>query len=152
MSQSYFLENIKSSNIIDKIFDYASSSDIYKLTLIKNCKSLQKKLNIDINDYKYLYLNNIECKYHKMEYKNNTLDKKYLFNNAESALKELNISFDEAKDIITKYKVKYKDENKDDKKKVFILEDVLFIFDIYAPFLDIIIKYSEDIFININLN
>ena len=49
MSQSYFLENIKSSNIIDKIFDYASSSDIYKLTLIKNCKSLQKKLNIDIN-------------------------------------------------------------------------------------------------------
>ena len=152
MSQSCLLENIRSSNIIDKVFDYASSSDIYKLTLIKNCKSLQKKLNIDLNDYKYLYLNNIEYQYHKIKYDKNTFDKKYLYNNAESALKELNISFDEAKDIIAKNKEKYKEENNDSKEKIFILEDVLFIFDIYAPFLDVIIKYSEDIFININLN
>ena len=151
MSQNYFLENIKSSNIIDKIFDYVSNSDIYKLVLIKNCKSLQKKLNIDLNDYKYLYLNNIEYQYHKIKYEQNNFDKKYLLSNAESALKELNISFDEAKEIITKYKEKYKDENNDDKNKIFILEDDLFIFDIYAPFLDVIIKYREDIFININL-
>ena len=59
MDDRSLLDKIKSSFILQTIFDYTDDTHI-KLKLLNYSKSLQKKINLLLNDYKLIYINNLK--------------------------------------------------------------------------------------------
>ena len=85
------LEKIKSKFIIDKIFPYVSESSLkYKFELIKYSKLLQQKLDIDLNDYKFVYLcNKLNVnRYSTLDYEDKKFDKNNICKEVEKILKK----------------------------------------------------------------
>ena len=148
------IENIKSIYILDHIFHYIADFFKFKILLFKYSKSLQNKINIDLIDYKYEYLNNkfnISKFPYSFAHLNYIEDKNYLFKKVENELqlKSINLSINEIIDITKKYFDKYKNVLKRIEKDNFFLNKYSYI-DIYYPFIDL--PYYDNNFIRIPLD
>ena len=146
------LEKIQSKFIFDTIFQFFSESFInYKLELVKYSKLLQKKFNIDLNDYTYLFINSkIDItKYSCLDFNKSTFDKNYLYKEAESKLKSLNFSINELVDITKKYNEKYSKNEKINKFDIISsYTSIILKYDIYCPFIDLYNNYFYHIPLN----
>ena len=147
------LESIKSKFIFNNIFQYISKSFIkYKLELFKYSKLIQLKLDIDLNDYKYLFINSKLdiTKYSCLDFNKSAFDKNYLYKEAENILKlkSLNLSINEIVDITRKYNEKNRKFEKKNNLDIFLYKNIYSLYDIYCPFIDfssytsIILKYD----------
>ena len=150
------LENIKSKFIFDNIFQYISKFFIkYKLELVKYSKLIQLKLDIDLNDYKYQYLDNKFniYGYSKLDFKKENFNKNDLYKEAEHILKlkSVNLSINEIVDITRKYNEKYRKNEKNHELNIFLFNHIYFFYDIYCPFIDFS-SYHDNYFFNIPLN
>jgi len=93
--------------LINSMIDYASSNQFkFKLNLFKYSKLFQKKLDIDLNDYKYNYFDRfgIIFSYSRLNSFEEVINnKKILYEEVENFLKKIkNISIDELIDIYKK--------------------------------------------------
>ena len=126
------LEKINSKFVIDKIFLYVAESCIkYKFELIKYSKLLQQQVDIDLNDYKFIYLTNKFNinRYSTLDYDNEKFDKNYLKNQVEKILKlkGLNFSITEIVDIIKKFNDKNLKNEKRNELDTFLFHKKLWI-------------------------
>ena len=153
------LDIINSKFILDNIFKYLSlTSTKYKLELIKYSKSLQQKLNIDLNDYKYEFLSskiNIYS-YLTLDYSIKNFDKNDLYKKAEERikLKSINLSINEIVDITKKYNEKYRKNEKRTELDTLLYNSIGSYdscYDIYCPFIDFS-SYNDNLFFKIPLN
>ena len=148
------LEKIKSKFVLNYIFKYIQrDSDKFKLKLINYNKVLQKQLDIDLIDFQKFFLKqkcNFYNDYPTINFDTINFNKNILYKQAEDKLKEYNLELDVVKNIFEKYNKKYFKNEKNN--KIFILDDDIQIYDIYSPFIDIIIPFKKDIFINLPLN
>ena len=146
-------EKIKSKFIIQKIFEYATNNYISKLIFVKYSKSLQKKLDLSLNDYQYLFLSNAYKYYNYTEVDFDKLktDKNYLYNQAKNKLKLIGFSIEEAKKIIKNYEEKEKDKEKPETSKKNFLLHSIFPLHIFYPFIDVQIPYDKHYFISVPL-
>ena len=148
------LVKIKSKFIFDNLFEFIQKDfEKFKLKLIYHNKALQKILGIDLIDYQKNFLKQKSIFYNKYPLINfdvNNFNKNFLYKKVEDDLKEHNLKIDDVKNIFEKYNKKY--FKKENNNKIFILDDEINIYDIYSPFIDAIIPFQNDIFINIPLN
>ena len=160
MSNINLIEKIKSRFVIEKIFQYASLSNKFKLKLILYSSACHKKLNINYNDYKYYNYRLSRFSIYEYIYMNfDKFDKNYLFQKAKDKLEENNLTIDDMKNLVIHNIEKVEenknislDENKKKKKEEIFLLGNVFPIDIFSPFIEIIISYENDKdFINIPL-
>ena len=148
------LVKIKSKFIFDNLFEFIQKDfEKFKLKLIYHNKALQKILGIDLIDYQKNFLKQKSIFYNQYPLINfdvNNFNKNFLYKKVEDDLKEHNLKIDDVKNIFEKYNKKY--FKKENNNKIFILDDEINIYDIYSPFIDAIIPFQNDIFINIPLN
>ena len=148
------LEKIKSKFIFNNIFEYIPiDSDKYKLKLINHNKALQKILHIDLIDYQKFFLKKksiFYSNYNIINFDTNDFNKNILNKKAEDDLKKYNLKLDDVKNIFEKYNKKYLKKEKNN--KIFILEDNIQLYDIYSPFIESLIPFKNDIFINLPLD
>ena len=148
------LVKIKSKFIFDNLFEFIQKDfEKFKLKLIYHNKALQKILGIDLIDYQKNFLKQKSIFYNQYPLINfdvNNFNKNFLYKKVEDDLKEHNLKIDDVKNIFEKYNKKY--FKKENNNKIFILDDDINIYDIYSPFIDAIIPFQNDIFINIPLN
>jgi len=136
--------------LINSMIDYASSNQFkFKLNLFKYSKLFQKKLDIDLNDYKYNYFDRfgIIFSYSRLNSFEEVINnKKILYEEVENFLKKIkNISIDELIDIYKKYfeknKAKQKKADLDTINNKEINSDEYY--DIYSPFSEILLNYYD---------
>lgn len=154
MLSESLLAKIKSKFIIDKIFEYATEKkELYKLKIFEYCKSIQKKFEIELIDYKYYYLTKEYdiCYYNELKFEQKNFDKNQLFKEAEKDLKESGLTINQAKSIILQYKEKNKIKPIKEETILILNEDIKK-YDIYSPFIEIILREKEQILINLPLN
>ncbi len=148
------LVKIKSKFIFDNLFEFIQKDfEKFKLKLIYHNKALQKILGIDLIDDQKNFLKQKSIFYNQYPLINfdvNNFNKNFLYKKVEDDLKEHNLKIDDVKNIFEKYNKKY--FKKENNNKIFILDDEINIYDIYSPFIDAIIPFQNDIFINIPLN
>ena len=148
------LVKIKSKFIFDNLFEFIQKDfEKFKLKLIYHNKALQKILGLDLIDYQKNFLKQKSIFYNQYPLINfdvNNFNKNFLYKKVEDDLKEHNLKIDDVKNIFEKYNKKY--FKKENNNKIFILDDEINIYDIYSPFIDAIIPFQNDIFINIPLN
>ena len=154
MLSNSLLNKIKSKFIIEKIFEYATKKkELYKLKIFEHCKSIQKKFEIELIDYQYYYLTKEYdiYYYNELKFEQINFDKNQLFKEAENDLKESGLTVNEAKSIILQYKEKNKIKLINEEKILILKEDIKK-YDIYCPFIDIILPEKQQILINLPLN
>ena len=135
--------------LINSMIDYASSNQFkFKLNLFKYSKLFQKKLDIDLNDYKYKYFDQfgIIFSYSRFNSFEEVINnKKILYEEVENFLKIKNTSIDELIDIYKKYfeknKAKQKKADLDIINNKEINSDEYY--DIYSPFSEILLNYYD---------
>ena len=157
-----FPGKIKSKFIIERIIEYATDNDeIYKLKLFKYSKLFKEKLNINLYEYKYHFLNKRfqYYRYLEVEFDKIKEDKNYLKKKIEEKLKIFNLSISEAKNILNKQEEIQKDkklkneENEENLENKDIINNYLiYQCDIFSPFIDIGISYNNNNLIKIPLN
>ena len=154
MLSNSLLTKIKSKFIIEKIFEYATKkNELYKLKIFEHCKSIQKKFEIELIDYQYYYLTKEYdiYYYNELKFEKENFDKNQLFKEAENDLKESGLTVNEAKSIILQYKEKNKIKPINE-ETILILKENIKKYDIYSPFIDIILPEKQQILINLPLN
>ena len=148
------LKKIKSKFIFSNIFEFIQrDSEKFKLKLVNHNKTLQKILEIDLIDYQKFFLEQKSIFYDEYPLINfdvNNFNKNFLYKKVDDDLKKYNLKINDVKNIFEKYNKKYFKKEKNN--KIFILYDDIKIYDIYSPFIDIIIPFKNDIFINLPLN
>ena len=148
------LKKIKSKFIFSNIFEFIQrDSEKFKLKLVNHNKTLQKILEIDLIDYQKFFLEQKSIFYDEYPLINfdvNNFNKNFLYKKVDDDLKKYNLKINDVKNIFEKYNKKYFKKEKNN--KIFILDDNIKIYDIYSLFIDIIIPFKNDIFINLPLN
>ena len=142
---------IKSRYILKQIFDHLNPKIF--LNIIKNNKNIKNKLDIDLNDYKYVYLTNKFNinRYKKLDYNKTNFDKDHLYKKAKKILelKSLNFSINDIIDIVNKNCKKAIKEKKNKESNI----NPFFYYnynDIYSPFNPFIFDNNDYIGIPLN--
>jgi len=105
------LKNIKSKNILLKIFDYLKDEK-YKLKIFKYSKSFQKKIDIKIVNYQVIYIKKFNSYLKRHSPSGNDINKKY-----EEFLKKKKINKNEFEKILENV-LKYQKEKEKEKKEM----------------------------------
>ena len=136
MEKESILEKISSKNELINIFEYIKDRN-YKYKLFMYCKKFQKKLNIELTDYKNNYMDQIKININERYFKFNVWENEK--NSLNSNLEEDLINYNLSLDIIQNFIIKYYNKIKKEKKKKYGIIKTDYI-DIYSPFFDFISK------------